>query len=91
MTKKEVTEKMAEKFELTGKKSSEIVNWLTDVVKDSLKTEKKVTIFEFGTFTVKERAEHNGRNPQTGETILLPKTNTIKFKPSSTLKELVNK
>lgn len=44
----------------------------------------------FGTFSIKTRAARNGRNPQTGESIVLPPTKTIQFKPTKYFKDILN-
>jgi DNA-binding protein HU-beta len=50
-----------------------------------------VLLFGFGGFAVKERAAKTGRNPQTGETIVIPASRVVRFRASETLREAVNK
>ena len=50
----------------------------------------KVQIVGFGTFEVKERAEREGRNPATGQAMVIPATKTPKFKAGKALKDAVN-
>ena len=50
----------------------------------------KVQIVGFGTFEVKERAEREGRNPQTRETMKIAACKTPKFKAGKALKDAVN-
>ena len=47
---------------------------------------EKVQIAGFGTFETKTRAARKGRNPRTGETIQIPASKSVAFKPSGTLK-----
>lgn len=46
---------------------------------------EKVTLSGFGTFRVVERAEQKGRNPQTGESIVIPSHKVVKFRPGKNL------
>jgi len=48
--------------------------------------DSKVQIIGFGTFEVKKRAERQGRNPKTGESMKIAASKTVGFKASSTLK-----
>lgn len=47
---------------------------------------EKVSLIGFGTFETKERPARTGRNPKTGETMQIPASTTVCFKPSSALK-----
>jgi DNA-binding protein HU-beta len=49
-----------------------------------------VTLVGFGTFHVKDRAARNCRNPKTGETMSVPATQRVVFKPGKLLKDAVN-
>ena len=61
-----------------------------DVVSEELQKGEKVQIVGFGTFEVSERAAREGRNPQTGETIMIAASKTPKFKAGKALKDMVN-
>lgn len=56
-------------------------------IKDSLKSVGKATISGLGTFKVKETKPRCGRNPKTGETIQIPASKRISFKPAIGLKK----
>ena len=60
-----------------------------DVVKDALVNGDKVALTGFGTFEVAERAARKGRNPKTGEEILIPASKAPKFKAGKALKDAV--
>lgn len=55
-----------------------------------LKFGDSLSIKGFGTFKVEERAARKGRNPATGQEIDIPASKTVKFTPSSVLKEEIN-
>ena len=48
-----------------------------------------MALIGFGSFTVRERAERSGKNPQTGKTMTIPASKTVAFKPGKALKEAV--
>ncbi len=61
-----------------------------DGIASVLKTGDSLSIKGFGAFRVDERAARKGRNPQTGQEIDIPASKTVKFTPSSVLKEEIN-
>ena len=61
-----------------------------DLLTEELKKGEKVSFVGFGTFEVVERAAREGRNPQTGESMMIKASKTIKFKLAKALKELIN-
>lgn len=58
--------------------------------KEELAKGNKISVSGFGTFDISERAEREGRNPQTGETIKIAASKSVKFKAGKELKEKVN-
>ena len=56
-------------------------------VGESLNAGDKVALVGFGTFSVSERSERTGRNPQTGKTITIPAKKVVKFKAGAELAE----
>ena len=87
MKKSELIEKMAEKSGLTKKGSESALNAFMESITDAMKASDKVSLIGFGTFEVRERAERNGVNPKTGETILIKAAKVPAFKASKVLKE----
>ena len=61
-----------------------------DVVMESLAKNERIGLVGFGTFEVSERAEREGRNPQTGETIILKASKTPRFKAGKAFKDMLN-
>ena len=55
-----------------------------------LKKGEKVQLVGFGTFEVSERAAREGRNPATGESMVIKASKAPKFKAGKALKDLVN-
>lgn len=90
MNKPDLIRKIAEVTEMTRQDTSEFVDAFTEVVSEAMAAGEKVQLKGFGSFEVVERAEREGRNPQTGESLVIPARLSPKFKPSKTLKEYIN-
>jgi len=91
MNKSELITAIAEKTGMTKKNSEKALNAFMEVVTEQLEKEEKVQLVGFGSFYVKERAEKEGRNPQTKEPIIIPSAKVAKFKAGKILKKSVNK
>ena len=90
MNKAELVAAIAERTELSKKDTEAAVKAFIDVGADALKKGDKVQMVGFGTFEVVERAEREGRNPQTGETMKIAASKTPKFKAGKALKDAIN-
>ena len=90
MNRTELISAMSEKSELTKVDTEKALKAFIDTVTDELKNGGKVQLVGFGTFEVAERAERQGRNPKTGETITIPASKSPKFKAGKALKDIVN-
>ena len=91
MNKTELIASVAEKTDLTKKDTEKVVNALFQSIEEALAAGDKVQLIGFGTFEVRERAEREGRNPQTNETIKIPASKVPAFKAGKSLKDSVNK
>ncbi len=89
MTKRELTEVVAKKANLTIKAARDSVQAVINSIRDSLKRGEKVVITGFGTFSVRKRVERVGRNPKTGEKITIAARKAPGFTPGKTLKKAV--
>lgn len=89
MNKSELVQAIADEAELSKHDAAEFVDAFVSVVTQTLKDGKDVTLVGFGVFHVSERAERQGRNPQTGETLTIPATKKPRFRPGKPLKEAV--
>jgi DNA-binding protein HU-beta len=70
---------------------TEVVNVLVDAVNESLSLGVKISIVGFGQFYVKEREPCVTRNPKTGNACKTPLRRYVRFKPSTSLKDSLNK
>jgi DNA-binding protein HU-beta len=89
VTKKELTELVAKKANLTNKASKDAVRVFLNGIRDSLKRGEKVVITGFGTFSVRSRKQRKGRNPKTGETITIQARKAPGFTPGKSLKKSI--
>ena len=76
---------------LTKKDAATALDATLDSIKTALSEGDTVSILGFGTFSVKERPEREGRNPATGEIITIPARWNPSFRAGKALKEAVNK
>ncbi len=91
MNKTELIAAVAEKAELSKKDAEKAVNAVLEGITESLKAGDKVALVGFGTFDVKDRAAHTGKNPRTGAPVEIPATRVPGFKAGKSLKDAVAK
>lgn len=87
MNKVEVIAAVAEKSGLKKKDAEIAVNSFLETIEEALKGGDKVQLIGFGTFETRTRAARTGRNPKTGEEMLIPESVVPAFKPGNKLKE----
>ena len=90
MNKTELVAAVAEQADITKKDADKAITAFTEVVAKELRNGGKIQLVGFGTFEVSERAEREGRNPQTGETMKIAASKAPKFKAGKALKDAVN-
>ena len=91
MTKAEIVGKICEKVGYSKKESADMVETVFNILKSTLENGEKIKIAGFGNFEVKQKADRRGRNPQTGEAIMITARRILTFKPSAVLKTSINK
>ncbi|MDZ7832882.1 MAG: integration host factor subunit alpha [Desulfobacterales bacterium] len=89
LTKNNIVERVND-LGFTKKKSVDIVENLLEIIKRSLESEEDVLVSGFGKFCVKQKSTRRGRNPATGEDLLLDARNVVTFKCSGKLREAIN-
>ncbi len=90
MNKSELIDAMADASELTKADAGRALDAFMSSVTDALKNGNSVALVGFGTFSVKDRAERKGRNPQTGAEITIKAAKIPSFKAGKSLKDSVN-
>ena len=91
LTKADLVESLSNNLAVDKNDAVNIVEDLIELLKVGLEKDRKVMISGFGVFEVKSKKERPGRNPQTGERIMLDARNVLKFKPSQILNDYLNK
>jgi nucleoid DNA-binding protein len=91
VTKKEIVKKISEDIGLTQLKTKDIVQRTLDAIIETLVTEGRIELRNFGVFEVKQRAPRKARNPRTGDKVYVPAKNVVTFKPGKEMEELVRK
>ncbi len=89
MNKSQLIDAIAEKADLTKADAARALDAFIDTVTEALNKGDNVTLIGFGTFTVKERQERQGRNPRTGEPMTIKAAKIPAFKAGKTLKDAV--
>ncbi len=90
MVKSELIENLAERADITLAKAEEIVDLFFDSVTDTLVKGGRVEIRGFGAFTVREYKSYEGRNPKSGEKIMVPPKRLPFWKTGMELKQRVD-
>ena len=90
LTKAQIIEEIRTKNGLTRKQSTETVEAFLETIKKTLESDEDVLISGFGKFSVKHKAERKGRNPATGEDMMLAPRKVVTFKCSGKLRDKIN-
>ena len=90
MTKADIVERIYEKVGFSKKEATEVVESIFEIVKKHLELQEKVKISGFGNLVVHEKRPRKGRNPQTGEDIVISGRRVLTFKASQVLKKTMN-
>jgi integration host factor subunit alpha len=90
LTKIQIVELVRNQIGLPKNKSTEIVEALLEIIKSTLASGEDVLISNFGKFCVKEKRERRGRNPATGDDLMLEPRKVVTFRCSGKLRDRVN-
>jgi len=90
LTKAQLVESIHNNIGLTKNKSSEIVETCLEIIKSELESGEDVLVSGFGKFCVREKKERKGRNPATGDAMMLAPRRVVTFKCSGKLKNMIN-
>ena len=90
LTKAIIAEAISKKMSYTNMESLEMVDSLLEIMKQTLESGEDVLISGFGKFSVKEKRERKGRNPQNGQPMMIAPTKVLTFKCSGKLRDRIN-
>ena len=90
LTKAKIGEAVAEQIGYTKTQSVAMVETLLELIKRYLESGEDVLVSGFGKFCVKEKLERRGRNPATGEDMILEPRRVVTFRCSRQLRDKIN-
>ena len=90
LTKFQIVESIQNQTGFPKNRSSEIIETLLEIIKRILASGEDVLVSGFGKFCAKEKKERRGRNPATGEDLMLAPRKVVTFKCSGKLRDKIN-
>jgi len=90
LTKADIVESIKSQTGFTKNKSFETVETLLELIKNSLASGEDLLISGFGKFSVNRKKARNGRNPATGDSMILDPRRVVTFKCSGKLKRKID-
>ena len=87
MTKKDIVRRIAEELGISQTQTREIVQRTFDAIIETLTTEMKIELRNFGVFRIKLRRPRRAINPRTKESLRVPEKYVVRFKPGKELKK----
>lgn len=90
LTKQDLIRTIQEENGYSKNQSSEIVETVLELIKSSLENGDDVLISGFGKFSVKDKHERKGRNPASGDNMMLRARTVVTFRCSGKLREKIN-
>ena len=91
MTKSELIARLAERYpQLVAKDADYAVKTILDAMVEALSTGQRIEIRGFGSFALNRRPPRIGRNPKSGDKVMVPEKRVPHFKPGKALRERVD-
>ena len=90
LTKKDLVNLVYMQLGFSTQVSENLIEDFLSTIVNNIKSEKKLKLSKFGTFTIREKKSRIGRNPKTKETKTISSREVVLFKPSKEFKEFVN-
>ena len=91
MTKAELADKLASKVGISKTQAEAFLTTFNELVIETLLAEERFALANFGTFSLTQRKERQGRNPKTGTPITIAACKVVRFHPGKQLREAVEK
>jgi len=90
MTKAEFLDNLAKRLEVSKQESDRVLEAVLETLRSALVNGEKIDLRGLGSFKVRESKSRQGRNPKTGEAIVIPAKRSAAFKPGKELNTLLN-
>ena len=91
ITKAHLSDSIHNQLGLHKNQSVQVLESILEIIKNALENGEDVMITGFGKFYVKEKGSRRGRNPQTGEDLMLGSRRVVRFKCSGKLRDRINR
>lgn len=90
MTKADLIDSLAGGFAVSKRQAGEMIDLLLDEIKNALQAGEKVQLIPFGSFAVRDRKRREGRNPKTGEKLIIAARRVPAFTAGKSLRDAVD-
>ncbi len=90
VTRADVAETIYTEIGLSRKDSNDILDMILDEIVKELSNGNDVKLSSFGTFSLRQKKERSGRNPKTGVEAVICSRRVISFRPSQTMRKIIN-
>jgi integration host factor subunit alpha len=90
LTKKDLVNLVYMQLGFSKKISENLIEDFLSTIVENIKSEKKLKLSKFGTFTVRKKKSRIGRNPKTKETKIISDRDVVLFKASKEFKQFIN-
>jgi integration host factor subunit alpha len=90
MVKKDIAHRLHQEAGISEKDAAALLDWFFELLKTTLQQGESILISNFGTFTVRSKNPRPGRNPRTGEGIMIAARRVVMFSASPRFKGEVN-
>ena len=90
LTKKDLVNLVYMQLGFSKQVSENLIEDFLSTIVNNIKSEKKLKLSKFGTFTIREKKSRIGRNPKTKESKMISSREVVLFKPSKEFKEFIN-
>ncbi len=90
LTKADIVDTIYNQLDVPKTRSTQVIESLIEIIKETLENGEDVLISGFGKFCVKEKMKRKGRDPQTGNDLMLGERKVVTFKCSGRLKNKIN-
>jgi integration host factor subunit alpha len=89
MRKLDIARRIHQEAEISEEEAAALLNWVLELFKSTLQKGEPIAIHEFGKFTVRSKLPRTGRNPRTGEAVIISSRRVVSFRPSLLLRAAV--
>jgi len=90
MRKLDIAKRIHQEAGISEEEAATLLEWILDLLKTTLQTGEPISIHEFGKFTVRNKLARQGRNPRTGEAMMISARRVVTFRASPLLTAAMN-